>query len=284
MSLAQALRRRLRPGAKRLQAVVRWKRLSFGEAPPVFGNSKPKSGSHLLLQLLHGLTQIMPLAYVQAEPIRSITKEGRRRNAVEILEDLRRIPRGVVGWGYLDPTDENVEFLCRPDQVNYFLYRDPRDLLVSQVFFATDMYEDHGMHAYYNSLPDFGSRLHVAITGIDQSGLKMVSVKQRYQGVLAWLTTPGVLCLRFEDLIEHPDETLTMMLDEVEKTSYRIPTGRPEAQRVLRASMQPRKSRTFRSGKVGGWREYFTPEHRRLFLDVAGDLLIRLGYEEGNDW
>ena len=132
----------------------------------------------------------MPLAYVQAEPIRSITKAGQRRNASDILEDLRRIPRGVVGWGYLDPTDENVDFLCRPDRVNYFLYRDPRDLLVSQVFFATDMYEDHGMHEYYNSLPDFGSRLNVAITGIDRDGLKMVSVKQRYEGVLQWLQTP----------------------------------------------------------------------------------------------
>lgn len=284
MGLAQGLRRQLRPAAKTLQAVIRWKRVSFLDAPAIFGNAKPKSGSHLLLQVLQGLTRIMPLAFVQAEPVRSITRAGRRRNAQEILDDLGRIPRGVVGWGYLDPTAENLGFLCQPKRVNYFLYRDPRDLLVSQVFFATDMYEDHGMHAYYNSLPDFASRLNVAIAGIDQAGLKMASVKERYQGVLQWLTTPHVLCLRFEDFINYPEETFGLMLDEVEKTGYRIPTGRPEARHVLGESIQPRKSRTFRSGKVGGWREHFTADHKRLFLDVAGDLLVRLGYEQGDDW
>jgi sulfotransferase 6B1 len=284
MSVVQALRRKLRPAGKTLQAVIRWKRLSFLDAPPVFGNAKPKSGSHLLLQVLQGLTQIMPLAYVRAEPIRSITKDGRRRSAQEILDDLGRIPRGVVGWGYLDPTAENVGSLCRPDRVNYFLYRDPRDLLVSQVFFATDMYEDHGMHAYYNALPDFASRLNAAIAGVEQDGLKMVSVRQRYEGVLQWLKTRHVLCLRFEDFINRPDEAFDLMLDEVEKTGYRIPTPRPEARRILRESIQPRKSRTFRSGKVGGWREHFSPEHKRLFLSVAGDLLVRLGYENGDEW
>jgi hypothetical protein len=140
------------------------------------------------------------------------------------------------------------------------------------------------MHAYYNSLPDFGSRLNVAITGIDQDALKMVSVRQRYEGVLQWRKTPYVLCLRFEDFINRPEETFGLMLDEVEKTGYRIPTQRPEARRILAESIQPRKSHTFRSGTVGGWREHFTPEHKRLFLDVAGDLLLSLGYEQGDDW
>jgi len=36
--------------------------------PPIFGNSKPKSGSHLLLQILNGLTRIVPYRYVDADP------------------------------------------------------------------------------------------------------------------------------------------------------------------------------------------------------------------------
>ncbi len=284
MSTVPVLRRRLRPVARTLQAVARWKRLSFRDAPPIFGNAKPKSGSHLLWQVLQGFTRVMPLAYVRAEPIRTITKAGRRKTAGEILTELSGVPRGVVGWGYVDPTPENVDFLCRPGRVNYFLYRDPRDLLVSQVFFATDMYEDHGMHAYYNSLPDFASRLNVAITGIDQDGLKMASVKQRYEGVLAWRQTAGVLCLRYEDFLSRPEATFQAMLDEVEKAGYRIRMGRPQAARILANSIQPHRSRTFRSGKAGGWRDHFTAEHKRLFLDVAGDLLVRLGYEEGDNW
>ncbi|MCL4531082.1 MAG: sulfotransferase domain-containing protein [Chloroflexi bacterium] len=278
------LRRLLRPAGKTTQAILRWKRFAFNDAPHIFGNSKPKSGSHLLLQILNGFTRIMPCRYVDADPIRTITKDGRRRTADDILKDLRAIPNGVIGWGYLDATKENVSFLASGGRVNYFIYRDPRDMLVSQVFFATDMHEEHGMHEYYKSLPDFSARLKVAITGIDQDGMYMVSVKQRYEGVFQWLEQRDVMCIRFEDLINNRDFTLNAMLDEVEKTGYRIPTPREKALSVLIEAIQPKKSHTFRSGKTGDWREYFTESHKKLFKDVAGDLLVRLGYEKSNDW
>lgn len=278
------LRRNLRPFGKTAQAIMRWRRFSFNEAPPIFGNSKPKSGSHLLLQILNGFTKIMPYRYVDADPIRTIKKDGGRRTADEILADLQRIPSGVIGWGYVDATPENASFLTSAGRVNYFIYRDPRDMLVSQVFFATDMHEEHGMHAYYNSLPDFDARLNVAITGIDKDGLKMVSVKQRYEGVFQWLEQKNVLCIRFEDLINNRDATLLAMLDEVEKTGYEIPTPRETALPVLLEAIQPKKSHTFRSGKTGGWKQHFSEEHRKLFKEVAGDLLVKLGYEKTNDW
>jgi hypothetical protein len=284
MNPIQSVRRRVRPAGKTLQSMLRWRRLSFRDVPPIFGNAKPKSGSHLLLQVLDGFTRILPLAYVDAEPVRSITKDGQRRSSAEILEDLHRLASGVIGWGYLDPTPENIEFLCRPNRVNYFIYRDPRDVLVSQVYFATDMYEDHGMHAYYKSLPDFSARLKVAITGIEREGLKMVSVRERYEAVLGWLQIKSVLCLRYEDFLERTEATLGAMLDAVESAGYAVPTPRVEALRLLQEAIQPGKSRTFRSGKAGGWREHFSDEHKRLFLDVAGDLLVRLGYEQGAAW
>jgi len=284
MTLTQKLRRTLRPVGKTAQAVWRWKRLSFHEAPPVFGNSKPKSGSHLLLQILNGFTQIMPYRYVDADPIRTINKDGERRTVDRVAADLRNVPQGVIGWGYVEASPENVAVLCQPKRVNYFIYRDPRDMLVSQVFFATDMHEEHGMHEYYKSLPDFGARLNVAITGIERDGLKMVSVKQRYEGVFQWLEQKHVMCLRFEDLINNRDATLNAMLDEVEKTGYRIPTPREKSLAVLVDAIQPKKSHTFRSGKTGGWKQHFTDEHKKLFKEVAEDLLVRLGYEQNNDW
>jgi hypothetical protein len=277
-------RRFLRRPGKYAQAVLRWKRLSFNEAPPVFGNSKPKSGSHLLLQILNGFTQIMPYRYVEADPVRTIEKAGRRKSNEEVLGELKSIPRGVIGWGYVEASPENIAFLCQPHRLNYFIYRDPRDMLVSQVFFATDMNEEHGMHEFYRSLPDFGERLKVAITGIDRDGLYMVSVKQRYASVFEWLEQPHVMCMRFEDLINNRDATLEAMLDEVESTGYKIPTPRTEALSILVEAIQPKKSHTFRSGKTGGWREHFTAEHKNLFKDIAGDLLVKLGYERNNNW
>lgn len=284
MLLIKTIRRAIRPAAKTLQAMARWKSLSFDNAPPIFGNAKPKSGSHLLLQVLNGFTKIMPYKYVEADPVRTIEKNGNRKTEQEVLHELEQIPEGVIGWGYVDATPENVAFLCTPHRVNYFIYRDPRDLLVSQVFFATDMHEEHGMHDFYKALPDFGERLKVAITGIDHGGLYMVNVKQRYATVFEWLEQPHVMPIRFEDLINNRDATLGAMLDEVESIGYQIPTPREKALLVLTEAIQPRKSHTFRSGKTGGWKTHFTEGHKELFKDVGGDLLIRLGYEKDNDW
>jgi hypothetical protein len=277
-------RRFLRSASKTVQAMLRWRRLSFRDAPLIFGNSKPKSGSHLLLQILNGFTRIMPYKYVQAEPVRTIEKSGRRKSGDKILHELKHIPPGVIGWGYVEASPENVVLLCQPHRVNYFMYRDPRDMLVSQVYFATDMHEEHGMHKFYKSLPDFGDRLKAAITGVDQDGLYMVSVKQRYAAVFEWLEQSHVMCIRFEDLIHNPKPTLDAMLDEVESTGYQIPTPRETALSILGKAIQPKKSRTFRSGKTGSWREHFTENHKDLFKEVAGDLLVRLGYEKNNDW
>ena len=284
MSLQNQLRRKLRTPGKYAQAVLRWRRLSFGDVPPIFGNSKPKSGSHLLLQILNGFTKIMPYTYTAAEPVRTIKKDGGRRTVDRIADDLRSIPKSVIGWGYVEASPENLAVLAQKERVNYFIYRDPRDMLVSQVFFATDMHTGHGMHEYYNSLPDFDARLKVAITGIDRDGLKMVSVRQRYEGVFQWLKQPRIMCIRFEDLINNRDATLNAMLDEVEKTGYKIPTPREKALAILVEAINPKKSHTFRSGKTGGWTNHFSEENKELFKEVSGNLLKKLGYEENNDW
>jgi hypothetical protein len=112
----------------------------------------------------------------------------------------------------------------------------------------------------------------------------MVNVKQRYASVFEWLEQPNVMCIRFEDLIKNRDATLDAMLDEVASTGYKIPTPREKALLVLIEAIQPKKSHTFRSGKMGSWREHFTEDHKILFKDVAGDLLVKLGYEKSNDW
>src|SRR3972149_6126049 len=119
MRLIQKTRRIFRPAGKTAQATLRWKRFSFHDVPPIFGNSKPKSGSHLLLQILNGFTQIMPYRYVDADPIRTISKNGTRNTQHEILSKVSDIPRGVIGWGYLEATKEKESFLTEAGGGNY---------------------------------------------------------------------------------------------------------------------------------------------------------------------
>jgi hypothetical protein len=268
-----------------LMAVGRWRRLDFSGLPIVFGNAVPKAGSHLLLQVLQGLREAGHFASVEPEPIRTITQFERRwRPANEILADLQRLKPGRIGWGYVHATPENLAVLADPRRVNYFVYRDPRDLLVSAVFFARDKYPGHELHDYYNQLGDFGACLRVEIAGIDDDGLHLSPVRVRYERYLAFLETSAILPIRFEDLIDHRRETITAMLDYYEAKGFELAVARDQALELILAAIRPEKSSTFRKGRPGDWREHFSAENRRLFKEINGDLLIRLGYESDNDW
>lgn len=284
MKLSETLRTTLRAPVKYSQAVLRWKKFDFNASPPVFANSKPKSGSHLLLQVMQGLCSVAPYAFVADQPIRTVRSSGGKRNQEEISADLLSIPGGVIGWGYLDPTPQNIAILCKPGRLHYFIYRDPRDVLVSHVYYATDMHPGHGMHEHYADLENFDDRLKIAITGIENDRLHMVSVQKRYEAVFGWLEQKHTLCLKFEDLINDQDLALGRIIDQFKLEGYDLPIDKQNALRILNEAIQPSRSRTFRTGKTGGWRSSFSPENKTLFKEVAGDLLIRLGYEKDNDW
>ena len=214
-----------------------------------------------------------------------MTAEGRKRSQNEILGDLQRLKSGAIGWGYLTSKAEYQQYIkTHDDLISFFVYRDPRDRLISSIFYAVDIYEGHAQHNYYSSIP-MEERIKTEILGRDVPGLEhLPNIHEHYARYTGWLDCPSVLCLRFEDLILHQRESLEKILDHVERTSFKIPTTREKAISIIETAIQPEKSPTFREGKTGKWRDYFNDEHKQLFKDVAGDLLIKLGYEEDNDW
>ncbi len=270
---------------KRLQARLRHRRWSRVGLPIVFGNAMPKSGSHILSQFLEGLSHITPLVYTDIHPIRTLTVEGRERSQAELLRDLRALKPGDIGWGYLRATRENLYALTRPGHVTYFAYRDPRDAIVSHIFYAMDMHPGHRLRPYYaGHLSTMDERIAATIAGIQEAGYSFPDVRSDYERYLPWLEHEAVLGVRFEDLVHRRDETLDRMLDFLERSGLEVPVDRLEAKRVLNETMAPSRSPTFRTGTSGGWREHFSDDNKQLFKDVAGDLLLKLGYERSDDW
>ena len=41
---------------------------------------------------------------------------------------------------------------------------------------------------------------------------------------------------------------------------------------------------TFHKGQIGAWKTEFTENHKKLFKEIAGQLLIDLGYEKDYNW
>ena len=249
------------------------------DLPILLGISFPKSGTHLLDQILLGFSNVAPYAkrlhsfYAEYEGESGVKRAPEQ--AIRWLDSLH--PRDVAS-AHLFARPETVARVCSSKFIPYFIFRDPRDVVVSHVFYATEMEKNHVHHAYYQSLPDFDSRLKESILGRPDADIEFPNIAERFAPYMDWLKRPEVLAIHFEDLIHARAATLARILDHF---LARVPLQSPRELILesLESSINPSRSPTFRSGKTGEWKKYFTDEHKKIFDDVAGDLLVKLGYE-----
>ncbi|MGH2703243.1 MAG: sulfotransferase domain-containing protein, partial [Actinomycetota bacterium] len=59
--------------------------------------------------------------------------------------------------------------------------------------------------------------------------------------------------------------------------------SKEECERVAQRSWS-QGTATFRRGQIGDWRNHFNEDHKEAFKKMAGDTLIRLGYEHDLNW
>jgi hypothetical protein len=254
------------------------------DLPVLLGISFPKSGTHLLDQILLGFSNVAPYAkrvhsfYAEYEG-----ESGIKRPPEDALRWLDSLRLRDVASAHLFARPEAVAHVCSPKFIPYFIFRDPRDVVVSHVFYVTDMEARHVHHTYYRSLPDFDARLKVSILGRPNADVEFLNIAERFSPYMDWLNQPEVLTIHFEDLIQDRAATLNRILDHF---LARVPLHSPRQWILdsLESSINPTKSPTFRSGKTGEWKKHFTEEHKKIFKDAAGDMLMRLGYEKSNDW
>ncbi len=266
--------------------------------PTLLGISFPKSGTHLLDQILLGFSNAAPFSrrlhsfYAEYEG-----ESGRKRAPEQALAWLDSLRPCDIASAHLFARPDAIVRVCSPVFIPYFIFRDPRDVVVSHVFYVTDMESRHVHHDYYASLPDFDSRLKTSILGrpdlnarAERSdrrersrSVEFPNIADRFAPYLGWLDHPEVLTIHFEDLINNRASTLTCIMDHF---LIRAPLHAPRQLILnsLESSINPTKSPTFRSGKTGEWKKHFKVEHKQIFKNVAGDLLIKLGYEKDNDW
>jgi hypothetical protein len=270
--------------ARRLGVSLHWGRQRLAQAPAVLGNAMPKSGSHLIIQVLQGLTRIGPFVNPGFPPVNR-AEDNRKLPEAAILANICRMQPGDIGYGYLSASEPYLSTLAQAGRATIFVFRDPRDMIVSHIFYATDMHTGHWMHRYYTEeLHSMEERINAAIHGVEVAGSELTSLRRRYDGYLGWMEQPQVLCLRFEDLILNRQTALGSLLDYIESRGFRPDLSRPQALAALETAIAPRKSGTFRKGQPGNWREHFTPANIAAFKESTGDLLVRLGYESGDGW
>jgi hypothetical protein len=257
-----------------------------GGWPVLMANSFPKSGTHLLDQILMGFSRVAPFTpHIPLTFVSYDGKTGQKRSPQAALAYLNALRPLDITTTHLLAWPEVVQAVCTPKFIPYLIFRDPRDIVVSHVFYVTEMEPGHAHHKYYNeNLKNFDERLKISILGRPESDIEFPNITRRFELYQDWLDHPQVLTLHFEDLIHNRRQALGTIVDHFLKRVNTLPSSRDQIIDALEANINPQRSPTFRSGKTGEWKKYFKDEHKKLFKDVAGDLLIRLGYEQDKNW
>ena len=254
-------------------------------------NSYPKSGTHLLYQILYslpGLKKWDDIVSVQALC-------GIMNTSDHIRWKIGSAPNNSIIRCHLMYCDEIHQLLQEFDCKTIFIYRDLRDVAVSHARWVTKEPRIF-LHQYYLQLNDFEQQLMSSIKGIPVgtpfgSNLSQPDIGQDFSRWQGWINEPTILAIKFEDLVgsrgggseETRIKTIKRIVDylNVNLSLEQIRTN------FNSEILNPQESHTFRKGgkgKLGGWKTVFTPEHKKAFNQVAGNLLVELGYEQNLDW
>lgn len=250
--------------------------------PPVLANSCPKSGTHLLLQVLEALPVRRYGTFLASQP----SVPFRERTVATMSRKIARLIPGELAPGHLYHAPPLESALARRGVIHYLIYRDPRDVAVSEAHYLTHMNRWHRLHRTFAALPDDEARIRYAITGNGDSvraPYDYPDLAARFARFVPWIGRDDVCAVRFEDLAG------PRQAEEVRRivAFYAARGGAVDVESLTAtalANIDPKRSHTFRQGRVGGWRDAMTAEHRVLVKRVAGPLLIELGYERDDAW
>jgi hypothetical protein len=96
------------------------------------------------------------------------------------------------------------------------------------------------------------------------------------ENVLAWNKRPGVVTIRYEDLVLDPGRVVDRTLAAVGCHAKRISDSVPTFE-----SMKKEDAKLVRRGQPGSWRDEFPPELLPLFWQRNGRVMYQFGYTEG---
>lgn len=237
----------------------------------------PKCGTHLVRRLLNvsGMRAAREIFYNTEETVR-------------ILDDMLAACRGDALVTHLQARREYLEVARAHGARVVFITRDPRDQVVSHAFHYR-LHEEHPLHPYFrDEVPELDDAILAVIRGIGPGPWgHLADVDTFFRMFLPWRERDGVYHTTFERLVGPAGHgAADAQRSEVEAILAHIgfPVATRAAARAVATRVFSKVSPTFRRGQIGSWREHFTARHRAAFKEVAGPLLIDLGYERDLDW
>lgn len=263
-----------------------------GSGPRVLANGIPKGGTHLLTALLDGLPGLPFSGYqdtlttFRRTPFTTAAYAADDVDWAALRGHLGRIGAGQYSVAHF-PFAPSLQALL--DELGFrhvVIIRDPRDIAVSDAAYIRRT-RRHLHHERVAAMSE-ADGLAFVIGGCraGDGTVALGSIGARMANYARWIEQDGAYVCRFEDLVGPAGGgDARRQADTIRAIAAHV--GRPLSSvgaAALAARVWNPQSHTFRGGRIGGWRQAFDDSHRTLFDAVAGDWLLRLGYERGHDW
>lgn len=270
-----------------------WKDRLFSQKPKslVLCNSYPKSGTHLLYQILYSI----PDLYKWDDIVSVQALCGIMNTASHVRWKISSAPNRSIVRSHLMYCNEILDILGEFSCKTLFIYRDLRDVAVSHARWVTRE-ERIFLHDIYLKYESFDDQLMSSIKGVPIGSPFCSNVSQpdigtdflRWKG---WIDDSEVLAIKFEDLVGErgggsEDKRLHIVEEVLDHLSIYIPSNQIK-DKFASYALNPEESHTFKKGgkgNIGGWKTFFKEKHKNAFKEVAGELLVELGYEQNLNW
>lgn len=242
-------------------------------APRILTVTMPKSGTNLLQRILV-LHPALSRAWLPTLGRRNAKKWSRPS---DLFTPIRP---GKIVSSHFD-FDESLARLMSED-LGYkilLMVRDPRDAVISDMHYILT-WPGHSQKDQFAALPDDKARLLELIEG--RNGVR--NIRDQILRFSDW--TKFAHTIRFEDAVGSGGGGSDSAQLAVVKGVFDyigLPLTEAEA-RSIAANARSGKTQTFRTGRIRNWETVYDQEVKDAFRNVAGDLLIDLGYETGTDW
>ncbi len=293
----------LSPGARRQSAEYSavLSDAAVGSPPPFLVNSLPKSGTNLLSKAVSMFPGIRTEGMGLDQSVAQVFRKNGDGGAIKIpigVDRPRSVPltsvqsylRTFKGGDFINthvPYSEAFAGLLQNTKMKMLLIiRDPRDVVVSHANFLMSN-KNHFLHPTYRAL-SASERILRSITGLrpaDPEGPMLLSIDDRYRSVLPWAARPFNYTTFFEKLIgREGGGSSRVQLNELRRIARHLGIAPDTDMLAQVASRLFGNSPTFHKGAIGSWRDSFSEKHKHVFKEIAGELLIELGYETDYDW
>jgi len=227
-------------------------------------NSIPKSGTNLLLRVFSNLEYMHDAGMGTITDIDWRMRGYQRKIVEECIAEIERIQDREYQTAHLAYNRQLSDSLKRHNISHILIVRDPRDVVVSTAFYLSREANDI-FHDYFSCLKSDRDRIIAAIEGVHSElaeGNTLPSIADFFKKYTPWLYDERCLVVRFEDLVgPNGGGDEARQIEAVKKiTRHAGFMMTPKNISELAKTVFSDRSRTFRRGSIGCWKEWLDDE------------------------